>query len=126
MGAIGYLVFARMRNQILSLKKNPARLIYILVIFALIFVTLLGGNEAQGTPTRDLHELIAGVLALYTLIFLMLVNGGFKNGANMFALSDVNLLFPAPVAPAGVLFYGLFRQIGSSFLLGFFILFQYT
>ena len=58
-------------------------------------------------------------------MFVILVSAGFKNGASMFTLSDVNLLFPAPIRPRAVLYYGLFRQLGASLLLGLFLLFQY-
>ena len=33
-----------------------------------------------------------------------------------YSLSDVNLLFPAPIRPRAVLYYGLFRQLGASLL----------
>ena len=44
----------------------------------------------------------------------------------MFSMSDVNLLFSSPVKPIPILIYGLIQQMGTSLLLGFFILFQYT
>ena len=40
----------------------------------------------------------------------------------MFTLSDVSMLFPSPLKPNKVLFYGLTRQLGLSLLLGFFLL----
>ena len=44
----------------------------------------------------------------------------------MFTLSDVTLLFPAPLSSNKILVYGLVRQLGLSLVLGFFILFQYS
>ncbi len=35
-------------------------------------------------------------------------------------MADVNLVFPAPFRQQGVLFYGLFQQMGTSLILGLF------
>ena len=104
--------------------RKPARLIYLVLVIALFAITLLGGGEAGGAA-RDARELPALAGAFCGLMFVILVSAGFKNGASMFTLSDVNLLFPAPIRPRAVLYYGLFRQLGASLLLGLFLLFQY-
>ena len=123
-GALTYLVFARLKAQLRLLVRKPARLVYLLVMIALFGVVLLGGGEAQA-EARDARELPALAGAFYGLMFVILVNAGFKNGASMFSLADVNLLFPAPIRPRSVLYYGLFRQLGASLLLSLFLLFQY-
>lgn len=40
-------------------------------------------------------------------------------------MADVNLLFTSPIRSVTILFYGLIQQIGTSLLLGLFILYQY-
>ena len=122
--ALVYLLLTRLKAQFKEMVRKPARLIYLVLVIALFAITLLGGGEAGGA-TRDARELPALAGAFYGLMFVILVSAGFKNGASMFTLSDVNLLFPAPIRPRAVLYYGLFRQLGASLLLGLFLLFQY-
>lgn len=124
-GAMGYLVFTRLKAQVREVFKRPSRLIYLLLLAALFGLMLLGGSGETEAPARDARELPILAGAFYGLMFVVLVNSGFKNGASMFSLSDVNLLFPAPIRPRTVLYYGLVRQLGTSLLLGLFLLFQY-
>lgn len=128
MSALAYLIFTRLKNTLKSLIRHPVRLIYAIIIVALIGFTIFAGQleEGEAPQYRDMGELIAGVTALYTLMFLILVKNGFANGGTIFAMPDVNMIFPAPFQQRKVLFYGLIKQIGSSLLLGFFILFQYS
>ena len=128
MNALSYLVFTRLKNSLKSLIHKPVRLIYAIVFLVLIGFTIFAGNteEVDATQYRDIRELIAGAMALYTLMFLMLVRNGFANGGTIFAMPDVNMVFPAPFPQRKVLFYGLIKQIGSSLLVSVFILFQYT
>lgn len=128
MSALAYLIFTRLKNTLKSLVRQPARLIYVVIIIALISFTIFAGHadESEIQQFRDINELIAGATALYSLMFLMLVSHGFANGGTIFAMPDVNMIFPAPFQQRKVLFYGLIKQIGSSLLISFFILFQYT
>lgn len=128
MNALAYLIFTRLKNTLKSLIRQPARLIYVIIIVALIGFTIFAGHvdEGEAQQYRDINELIAGATALYTMMFLMLVSHGFANGGSIFAMPDVNMVFPAPFQQRKVLFYGLIKQIGSSLLISFFILFQYT
>ena len=50
---------------------------------------------------------------------------GFTTGGTIFRMSDVNLLFVSPTKPQSILWAGLVQQMGTAFLMGFFILFQY-
>jgi len=116
----------RLKNGIKELIKKPAQLIYILFLLGLIIFSLTAGdNRSAETAFRDSAELTAMATALYIVMFLMTVHNGFSKGGAMFTMSDVNLVFPAPLSPSRVLFYGLFRQINTSLLLGLVILFQY-
>ena len=124
-GAMGYLVITRLKAQVREVFKKPSRLIYLLLMLALFGFVLLGGSGETDVPARDARELPVLAGAFYGLMFVILVNSGFKNGASMFSLADVNLIFPAPIRPRTVLYYGLFRQLGTSLLLGVFLLFQY-
>lgn len=127
-GALSYLLLRRIKNMIKSVFKSPAKLIYAVVMIGIIILTLWsGGTDSQDSSEefRDIHELIAGALVLYTVMFILIAKGGFNNGASMFSMPDVNFIFPAPISPKRVLFFGLFQQLWKSLLIGFFILFQY-
>ena len=127
-GALTYLFLTRIKNQLKGLIKSPGKLLYVVFFAAIIGVTIWTGgqgDQSAGQSYRDIHELIAAVIALYTVIFAMIANNGFSNGASMFSLADVNLVFTAPLAARKVLFYGLIQQMGTSMLLGIFIFFQY-
>ena len=123
--ALVYLTVTKLKNQVKSAIKSPAKLIYALFFIALlVFIMLSPTNDASST--RDISEFYSIIFIFYTIMFFLILINSFSNGATMFSLSDVTMLFPAPIKPQKILFYGLLRQMGTSLLLGFFILFQYS
>ena len=127
--ALTYLNLTRLKNRIKALVQKPVQLIYILVLLLLLGMTVFGGNASVAAPGhvfRDIRELIAIAALLYTVMFILTARNGFDRGGSLFTMPDVNLLFAAPVSSRRILFYGLFRQMTASLLLGFFLLFQYT
>lgn len=125
--ALLYLLGRRLKNQLLVLFKSPSKLIFVIAMVGIIVLTLISGQEGmQDQPRRDIREFSAGVFALLAIMFVVIAKNGFDNGASMFRMQDVNLVFPSPLKPQSVLFYGLFQQLGTSLLIGFFLLFQYS
>ena len=127
--ALSFVLLTKLKNQIKSLAKSPGKLIYAVILIVLLGVTLFSGGKAaedQERVIRDIRELTAGITAMYTVLFLLVVNNGFNQGGRLFSLPDVNLIFTAPISRQRVLFYGLFQQMGTSLLVGLFILFQYS
>ncbi|MCI6908909.1 MAG: putative ABC exporter domain-containing protein, partial [Clostridiales bacterium] len=127
-GALTYLLWTRLKNGVLRFFRKPSRLILAVVFLALIGFTVFAGNA--DTPEfpdyRDLRELCAIAFVFYTFVFLTISYNGFSKGATLFAMPDVNFLFAGPFSRQSVLFYGLIQQLGSSLLVGVFLLFQYT
>lgn len=125
-----YLTAVKLKNQLREAVKHPAKLIYALVLAGLLILTVAGGQmEGEASELRPLYELTAIMVLFYSLMFLITFMNGVSGGAGnypMFTLSDVSMLFPSPLRPNKILFYGLFRQLGLSLLLGFFLLFQYS
>lgn len=123
-----YLTAVKLKNQIKEAVKHPAKLIYVIFLAAMLVLTIVGGGDAD-MELRPLKELTAIIMLFYSMMFLITFMNGLNGGAGnypMFTLSDVSMLFPSPLKPNKVLFYGLTRQLGLSLLLGFFLLFQYA
>lgn len=124
-----YLLLTKLKNQIRSFFRSPGKIIYLVIILALIGVTLYGGTSADRNPNRevrDFSQLSAIITVFYSIMFVLMANKGFSSGASMFSMADVNMIFTGPFRQQKVLFYGLFQQLGTSLLLGLFILFQYS
>mgnify|MGYP004529992833 CR=1 FL=1 len=126
--ALFYLLRTRLKNQLKSMVASPGKLIGFLVMAALLVMVVLSGQlgTMPGQTYRPKEELTAMVFVLYAVVFFIAVNAGFRYGGSFFRMADVNLLFPSPLKPQQVLFYGLLRQMGTSLLVGLFLLFQYS
>ncbi len=128
MKALPYLFFTTLKNRIKELRKHPSQLILVLLFAAMLVLAVVSAGLPSGEPQalRPMAELRAMMLALYAVMFLMLCHNGLSSGASFYSMADVNLLFATPLRQQRILFYGLFRQLGTSALLGFFLLFQYS
>ena len=127
--ALGYLLRTKLHNQIIGFFKKPVRIVFIVLFIGIIAVTLVGGKsgaEETDRVLRDISELTAGLNALLILIFSTTFYSGLNSGGMFFKMADVNFLFPSPLNKRNILFYALIQQIGTSMLIGLFILFQYT
>ena len=121
-----YLTVVKLKNQIKELLKSPSKLIYALLLVGIFALSAFSSEEIGTGEPRSLSELVAIMTLFYTFMFLMVFLNGSSTNTPMFSLSDTTLLFPAPLSPNKILFYGLLRQLGLSLLLGFFLLFQYS
>jgi hypothetical protein len=129
MGGLTYLTLTKLKNLIKSVFRSPAKLITGIILIAMLVLVILSPKlDGEGIigEKRDVSELCAIIEAFLILMFMLVVNSGFSTGASIYKLPDVNLVFTAPVETSRVLFYGLFQQMGTSLLMGFFIFFQYS
>lgn len=125
MKALVYLTARKLKNGILEYIKTPSKLIPALILIAIMAASAFSSaGYTDIRYTRDIKELYAIIFALYTLIFVLISKNGFYNGASMFSMQDVNLIFTSPLKQNTVLSFGLVQQLGRSLMLGFFILFQ--
>ncbi|MGI6004744.1 MAG: putative ABC exporter domain-containing protein [Christensenellales bacterium] len=129
MSALIYLYLRTKKNRLKELLRRPQRLIpYALFLVALGMVIFSANvSDPEGVfQRRDKSELYAIVTALYAMVFLSTSFKGFGDGASFFTMPDIHFLFPAPISSRRILSYGLIRQIGTSLMLGVFIIFQYS
>jgi len=122
-----YVQLTTAKNELKETLKKPAKLILSLfLVFLIAGNFILAGFSSVGDETRDPCEIAAMALALYTFMAVTVMSSGFTKSAAMFTMADVNLIFTSPVSKAGVFVYGAVKQMRSSFVLGFFILLQYS
>lgn len=126
MSPLMFLTCRKAVNRFKELLRSPAQLITVLIIAAFIGFTFYTSIVASPPSSlhRDVRELYAIILALYTLVFVLTAKTGFINGAAVFSMADVNLLFTAPFREKKILSYGLLQQLGKSLAPGLFILYQ--
>ena len=79
------------------------------------------GEEELGEVYKMI-ELVAGGIALLVLVFH--VFSADKSANVIFLPADVPILFASPLKPQSVLFFRLLMQMGSFFLIGFYMLLQ--
>ena len=120
-----YILRKSIKNWLLQLKKKPAMLIAYILFFIFLCVSLFinKGNISEKTILDPfLYTTIVGVVILvFTVPDLY---ASINRGASFFRGADINFVFTSPVSPQKVLIYGFLKQIYSSFLAVFFILFQ--
>ena len=128
MSSLLFLVSKKFKNRFKEILHRPSELIILLFSVALIGFCIFAGNmaDAEAEIYRDFGEFEAIVFALYAVVFVLVAKNGFINGASMFSMADVNLLFTGPHKPKTLLSFGLFSQLGRSLMLGVFIFYQYA
>lgn len=129
MKSLIYLMLITAKNKLLELKRHPAKLIlmiFVILMLALVIGTSFLDGPTEGLTYRPINELYAIILALYTFIFGLGALQGLKSGSSFFSIADVQLVFPAPISSRKVLLYGLIKQMSTSLLVGFFLLYQFS
>ncbi len=126
MSALTYLTLTQFKNRIRGVFRSPAKLIYAIIVIALLAFVVLAGNmeDAEGVGTPD-AQLGAIIVAYFAIMFLMTANSGFSTGMSIFKMADVNFLFVGPFRSVRVLFHGMFNQMAAALIMAAVILFQY-
>ena len=97
-----YLILTRFKNQLKSIVRSPAKLVYTVLALAFtVFILVMGSKgNTHGEETRDITELCAGLFALLVFVFIVTVKSGFSTGASLFKMPDVALVFTAQIGRA--------------------------
>ena len=115
MSSLVFLLSRKLKNRLREMLRRPSELIVLVVFVGLIGVTIFTGNRSlPSAGMRSVEEFYAIVLALYVFEFVLIAKNGFLNGASMFSMADVNLLFTSPKKPQTLLTFGLFSQLGRA------------
>lgn len=127
MNAMTYLLFTRLKNGVKAFFRKASNWVAMIIVLALLGMMLWSGGEtfAEMEVLRPMNEFWGMVMILLMAVFAFSCYQGLGRGASLFSMADVQLAFPAPVSPRRILFYGLIQKLGSSLLVGFFLLFQY-
>lgn len=130
MSPLVYLFLHKLKNRIKSFFKSPGKIIYAVFMIAcigmVIFSTMMAKSEKTDVTYRDINELYAGLLAFLMFLSFFSIKSGFSTGATIFSMPDVNFIFTAPFKTWKILLYGMIQQLGTSLLLGVFLIYQYS
>ncbi|HOO61078.1 MAG TPA: putative ABC exporter domain-containing protein [Bacillota bacterium] len=127
MNACIFLLWTAFKNRVKEMLKKPL-LCICLGIFALSAVITMMTPATEGTEGHVISNAMtyftAGTFLVYSFLVVMSIMTGLKSGSTFFQMGDVNMLFKAPISPRTILFYGLVKQLGTSFLLAVILFFQ--
>ncbi|SHO53733.1 putative ABC exporter domain-containing protein [Anaerocolumna xylanovorans] len=126
MNSILYLTSRIIKNKFIRLLHKPAHLVLYLFAFGVLAYSLLISLEMPAIQASyGKIQWLCIFFAFYLVIFYFnAVSKGLSSGSSFFDMSDVNLLFCAPVNPKHILVYGICSQAGKSLLGGIFLLLQ--
>jgi hypothetical protein len=113
-------------NTIKRFFKKPVNAV--LAIFLLGFIGfsffMPSFDPEFAEDTAPIWALKAGLFAYMAMVFAASIAQGFKNGASMFDMCDINLPFTAPIKQQSVLIYGMIKSLGRAALLCLFLIWQ--
>mgnify|MGYP000859689999 CR=1 FL=1 len=117
MKSVLYLFYKETKNTILRALKNPAAIIGYIAFFAFyLWLGIRMGNNKEIDATFFSKEIFYVMLAAISVIqTFAFTYPSSKTGINGYRVSDVNLLFQAPVRTFDILISLLLRQFSSSF-----------
>lgn len=125
MSAIMYLVLTRTKNRIKSFLKNPVSIVLMLLMVAgLYFIARTGRNGMPSMGYVPMQQFYVIPFLVFCAYVGFSVYQGLGKGVSLFTMTDVQMLFPSPLRPLGILIYGVFRSLLFSMLTCLYIPFQ--
>ncbi len=126
MRSLVYLVATEFKNMVKEIFRKPGKLaLYLFIIVSIVGLLVLSmTGRSIDEMQLPLYWLQGIVFAFISLFLVIGVQKGLTSGDAIFDMNDVNFLFTSPVNPRIILLYGLVKMAKTSFLAGFFILFQ--
>jgi len=128
MNSLCYLLFCGFKNFVRETLRKPFLLVMYIVVAATIAMSFVfgasGGHPPDPGKIPDVRWLGGAFFAFMLLQGGVTLAQAFGSGNSFFLMSDVNLLFVAPVAPQKILLYGVAKFFRTVLLSSLFILFQ--
>lgn len=116
MKALFYLLKCTYKNTLKRLFQKPAAaVITIFIMVCMLFPVItayVSGKSQQPSPYLD--SIVGGTTLAYGYLILFVI---LSSNTGIFYMSDVNLLFTAPVKPRQTLLYGVFGSFFGSLLM---------
>ena len=121
-----YIFKKTIKNHIKELKKKPGILILYIIFLALLIFMIISAFRIPQKSSVNGNVDVYGAIVSGTILTVVWfgVKNGIDKGSSFFRLSDVNLVFTAPISPTRVLVYGFIKQLSATFFFTFFLLFQ--
>ncbi|MCR4435165.1 MAG: putative ABC exporter domain-containing protein [Clostridiales bacterium] len=121
-----YILRKNLKNHIKELGKRPVVLVgYILVALCFIFMIAVTFIMPSSLLRKGSAELFGAIVTAALFVFAYFsIRQGINKGSSFFSLSDVNLVFTAPISPKKVLVYGFIQQLMVTFFAMLFVSFQ--
>ncbi len=126
MSALLYIILKSAKNSLRELIRKPGKLaLYLLAAAGIVGIVILSYFTRPSAENQVPLYWFSGIFFLFCSFFVIIaIIKGTASGDTMFEMNDVNLLFVSPISPRKVLLYGILRLAKTSFLAGFFIIFQ--
>jgi hypothetical protein len=126
MSSLFFIFIHSVQNTIKRFLRKPVNVI--LAVFLLGFIAFsMFAPRFDTDIIEDIAPIWAfklGIFGYLALFFIASIAQGFKNGASMFDMCDINLVFTAPVKQQSVLIYGMIKSLWRALLICFFIIWQ--
>jgi hypothetical protein len=122
-----FFVYSRsIKNTLKEFLRKPINVIGAVFLIGFVVLSLLSPTFAPPSA-EDIEPIWILKIALFAyagMFFAASIFQGFKNGASLFDMCDINLVFTAPLRQRYVLGYGMLKSLGRALLLCFFIIWQ--
>jgi len=109
MKCIAYMIRQRIKNSLAAFIHAPVKLILAIVTAAIFVGSIFFISVMPNVNAVYLDSAYFKGICFIYMLFLMFLSApkGLGNGSTLFSMSDVNLLFTAPISPKKALVYGM-------------------
>ncbi len=125
MSALLWQIMTRLKNSLRAFFKKSSNWVLLILFTGTLSTVIFTGSQPVEMQPRPIYEVYGMAFLLLSAVYLFTAYQGLGRGASLYVMADVQMLFPAPLSPANLLYFGLLQRLGTSLLAGFFLLFQY-
>ncbi|MDR0947529.1 MAG: putative ABC exporter domain-containing protein [Ruminococcus sp.] len=126
MKSLFYIFIKTIKNFIKEFFKKPLNTIFFIFMIGLL-ILMMFLPKLDPTIAEDAQPvwILKAIMFAYSGIYLLgAFASGFKNGASMFEMSDINMVFTGPIISRHVLIYGMLKSVTNALLLCIMVIWQ--